>query len=155
VQKPTFKRPAQALAVIAILFVVVPKAAMWWSYKSRHDALNKARKAISPGDSFDAKMKKLAEIAVATGRQSDNQELDFSTESLKKVDYILVRVLSKTSDADREETIATAGLIYGAYVGEVIRKHHGGGEWSEGKDGTGPGADDLSLSMVCAGCSIR
>jgi hypothetical protein len=91
-------------------------------------------------------MQKLAEEAVITAFRH-KVKCDFSVESLEKVDQ-LIDLLSKShrSGGIDEADMLAECLFWGAYIGEVIRKHHNGGEWSEGLDGTGHATYPLAVA---------
>lgn len=93
-----------------------------------------------------------AEQAVATGAERFDVALDYSIESIKEVDRILdrqhqqiprglSRLLQKSPP---ESAIQTSARIWGAYLGEVIRRQWGG-EWSVAETGPYEGSFILSL----------
>jgi len=76
--------------------------------------------------------------AVDHARSSKGVELDFSIESVRHVESILETMydskpkgfVSKLfSRGPSQQTIDTFSKMYGAYIGEVLRRHSGG-DWS-------------------------
>jgi hypothetical protein len=86
-------------------------------------------------DSFKADPK-IAEIAAAYSLDSIDLaasnfgvKLDWSDSSVKKVEEILARLHDDMARSNPpEEAVWTFAKAFGSYVGEVLRKHHGG-EW--------------------------
>ena len=102
-------------------------------------------KTLLPTDPLQIKMQKLAEEAVIVAHRH-GVLMDFSAQSLEKVDPQLDAISASYRAAKViEADMGARCLIWGAYVGEVIRKHHGGGEWSDGPDGTGHGTYPLTV----------
>jgi len=88
-------------------------------------------------------MKKLAEQAVMDAWEYERIVLDYSPASIEKVEQILTRRQKWIQKKNfSEKGIKAEALILGAYVGEVIRKEHGG-TWLEGDDKAGPGSYPL------------
>jgi len=82
-------------------------------------------------------MKKLADGAVEVAKKAYQLKLDYSVDSLKTADkifsYLHKEATRKTlikfvKRGLTEEQISSAAMVMGAYVGEVIRRAHGG-EW--------------------------
>jgi hypothetical protein len=100
---------------------------------------------VGPNSPLEQRMQKFAEDAALSGR-AQGVEFDYSIESLTNVDLAL-DALARVKSANKIDDTRFGAwcLFWGAYVGEVIRKHHGGGEWSEGADGTGHGTYPLAV----------
>ncbi|AWL12201.1 hypothetical protein HMF8227_01728 [Saliniradius amylolyticus] len=87
-----------------------------------------------------------AHNAVTTTREEFGIELDFSQDSINQVDEVLLRWLERyKSEALEEQAVFTLCNIYGAYVGEVFRKHIGG-HWVY--DDTNPDAPTIMLEYA-------
>jgi len=69
--------------------------------------------------------------AIAEAQQFDAMPLDYSVDSLKKVDTILGRVRELYVKDPSSVRIRGISLEYGAYVGEVIRRHEPGAYWTQ------------------------
>ena len=86
---------------------------------------------------LDAMMREYAQAAVTYARDVAHRELDYSVESLQTVELILetyhcdlprglfARLFRR---GPSEQEIERMAQIFGAYLGEVIRRHLGG-EW--------------------------
>ena len=67
--------------------------------------------------------------AVDTAKQNFGVELDWSVESIREVEKILARLHEAMNDeAPSDETLQTFAKIFGSYLGEVVRREHGG-QW--------------------------
>ena len=79
-----------------------------------------------------------AQLAVKTAKMQFQESLDFSDDSLGGVERILSVLHKQASNPSgeglTEEQLAEASKMWGAYVGEVIRRHYGG-QWSTSEDG--------------------
>lgn len=72
-----------------------------------------------------------AQIAIKTARTKWDLALDFSPDSLEKVESVLAQLHDALKTATPEERptekqIEAASIIWGVYVGEAIRRHYGG-----------------------------
>lgn len=93
-----------------------------------------------------------AEQAVATARDRFEITLDYSIESIKDLDRILDRQhqqiprgLSRlTQKGPPESIVQESARIWGAYLGEVIRKQWGG-EWRLAEEGAYEGSYILAV----------
>ena len=68
--------------------------------------------------------------AVAEAEQYDGIKLDYSIDSIKKVDTILGRVHDLYVKNPSSVQVQGIALEYGAYVGEVIRRNEPGTYWT-------------------------
>ena len=67
--------------------------------------------------------------AVSVAKEEFTIELDYTQESVAKIDEILIKFLDKYRDQVLEDSaVFTLSNVFGAYVGEVFRKNYGG-EW--------------------------
>lgn len=74
-------------------------------------------------------MQDTAADAVAVAKEEFNIELDYTKESVAKIDELLVSFLAKYRDQVLEDSaVFTLSNLFGAYAGEVFRKNYGG-EW--------------------------
>jgi hypothetical protein len=68
--------------------------------------------------------------AVADAAKCDHITLDYSVASLKQVDEILGRVHENYLKNPSSMSVRGLAAEYGAYVGEVIRRHEGNAYWT-------------------------
>ncbi|MBA3989201.1 MAG: hypothetical protein C0463_08760 [Idiomarina sp.] len=73
-------------------------------------------------------MQASAQDAVVFARNEFDIELDGSDVSVALADEALSKASARIKSASEEQTIFTISTIFGAYVGEVFRRQHGG-EW--------------------------
>ncbi|MBD3584597.1 hypothetical protein HHX48_02470 [Salinimonas sp. HHU 13199] len=72
-------------------------------------------------------MKDSAANAVETAQSEFSVSLDYSTQSIRLVDDVILMFLEKFQDKALEDTaVFTICNIYGAYLGEVFKKQVGG-----------------------------
>ena len=72
-------------------------------------------------------MEQSAEDAVVTARQQANINLDYSEDSLDLVDRAIAEILRQFPEESQEDkAVFTICNIFGAYLGEVFKKHNGG-----------------------------
>ncbi len=69
--------------------------------------------------------------AIAEAQKYDGITLDYSVDSLKKVDTILGRVHDLYLRDPSSIHVNGISLEYGAYVGEVVRRNEPGAYWTE------------------------
>jgi len=62
-------------------------------------------------------------------RKSYHIELDHSLDSIKKVDEVLGKLHDEYVKNNSTPGLRGLGTAFGAYVGEVIRRHHPGTRW--------------------------
>ena len=102
--------------------------------------------AISPTDDAPTKMRHFAEQAVIDAAQHYKTQLDYTPQSVESIERILDSLAG--SPAFRRFTdkdIHAEALIFGAYIGEVIRRERGG-QWAEDHQQLGPASYPLSWS---------
>jgi hypothetical protein len=76
-------------------------------------------------------MLRTSEIIVKAAQQEFNQTLDYSIDSFKDLEaliqYVRARSMKLKNEGElSEQTIQSASVSIGAYLGEVIRRHYGG-----------------------------
>ena len=106
-------------------------------------ALRRRADTMSPHDIQEG-MKDVSDRAVAMAKADHDVDLDYSVESIERVEAILGSLHEehrRQPFAQRRMSDATAR--YGAYVGEVIRRKWGG-QWELDHDAAGPGSFPLS-----------
>jgi hypothetical protein len=86
-----------------------------------------------------------AKDAVDAAKRNFQEDLDYSPDSIARLEAIVGRQHEEYSKGSKptEEQLHTFCKMWGAYLGEVLRKRHGG-EWSQPADGPfqGNGAED-------------
>ncbi len=95
----------------------------------------------TPEPTLDDTIDELAQAAVYLAREQFEIDLDFSEDSLQQVETILdgyYKILPKgvmrtlgqiLKRGPSQEEIQRMAMVWGAYIGEVIRRHWGG-EWT-------------------------
>lgn len=79
----------------------------------------------------DNMMKQAASIAVSTAKQCYQIELDYSDSSIEKTEKVLGRIHEDYLKSKSEEGIHGLSIMYGAYLGEVLKKSKGIGRWEK------------------------
>ena len=68
-----------------------------------------------------------AQNAIETARDGADLVLDFSESSVEKVDRLLTRTRKKAGTSKQDKgMLGLFAMMFGSYVGEVFRRHHGG-----------------------------
>jgi hypothetical protein len=72
-----------------------------------------------------------SELTVKAAKKELNKTLDYSIDSLKELEVLIQHVRNhivklKREGKQTEQTIQRASISIGGYLGEVIRRHHGG-----------------------------
>lgn len=75
-------------------------------------------------------MKRACLEAVRAAKVEENVELDYSDASIQKVEKMLADVHKHYQKTKNEEGLHGIALIFGAYIGEVIRRRGQGGSWA-------------------------
>lgn len=100
-------------------------------------------KTIQAADDVNTKMRKFAEQAVIDAWQFNGVLLDYTPSSVERVEGILpIRQKWCTEKKFTDKDVRAEAFILGAYIGEVIRREHGG-SWSEDDTVSGPGSYPL------------
>jgi hypothetical protein len=84
--------------------------------------------------STDEMMAKLATEAVNWVKADRGITLDYSPDSIKIIDEELVRIQKLSASVQNQSGYRVMSLSYGAYIGEVLRRQHGG-TWAETIEG--------------------
>ena len=95
-------------------------------------------KAPRTFESADEYTQFMSEQAVKDAEKEDQVRLDYSVDSIRKVDEVLGRVhgqYMKDKSSVRIDALANA---YGAYIGEVIRRSEPGVKWDRDHHVAGP-----------------
>ncbi|MFO1061102.1 MAG: hypothetical protein U1E53_29560 [Dongiaceae bacterium] len=108
--------------------------------------------AMAGGFSEDPDIRRIAEAyaldAVDVARQNFGEKLDWSEGSIAKVEAMLAILHDSYVTAAQkpgDETVQTFAKMFGSYVGEVYRRHHGGTWGMVTIDGARiPGIEDTS-----------
>lgn len=81
-----------------------------------------------------------AKDAVDVAKRNFQIDLDFSEESIQQIEAIASRQFAVIVEGDgpSDRNLETFCKIWGAYIGEVFRRHHGG-EWVVPQEGFVPG----------------
>lgn len=107
--------------------------------ESAHAGLN----AIKPTDDLATKMARFAEQAAIDAQNTYRTPLDYSPDSIPTVENILDRLARSPGFAKfTDKDIRAEALIFGAYIGEVIRRQQGG-HWAEDHPRAGAGSYPL------------
>ena len=109
--------------------------------------------------SFDAVMEQRAAEAVHRAENAMNLTLDYSPGSLPKVEKILTKLnIQHMEKPFSDERLRGESMLWGAYVGEVLRRHKGG-HWEPDSEAAGEGSFPLHWegheSFPCAWCYKR
>jgi hypothetical protein len=96
-------------------------------------------------------MAALAEQVVAEAKRTLGIELDFSETSLAVLDQLIgvMRKAVERHPEERKRLLDAAALKIGAYLGEVLRRHHGGA-WARDEPGMPPGMPVVKVGAQCA-----
>jgi hypothetical protein len=105
-----------------------------------------ATSGASAADQLQTQATSAAEQAVAIAKKVDGTNLDYSAESLKSVDRI---VLGMRKDGTKPEQVQGTLFILGAYVGEVIVRNTKGARW------TNPPKEIVAAGMDVMGVTTR
>ena len=105
-----------------------------------------ATSGASAADQLQTQAASAAEQAVAIAKKVDGTNLDYSVQSLKSVDRI---VLGMRKDETKPEQVQGILFILGAYVGEVIVRNTKGAQW------TNPPMEIVAAGMDVMGVTTR
>lgn len=119
------------VAVVALLVVASIVAVLWL-----------LRRSFTAADVMTAYAKDAVDAAEKRG-----VELDYSEQSIGLVEQIAAHQHSEIGSAPSDKTIDTFAKIWGAYVGEVMRRHHGG-TWSTPDSGPFQGQYVLTIGSA-------
>ena len=103
-----------------------------------YESMSALRTSMTPDAKLAGWLVAQAQLAVKTAKMQFQESLDFSDDSLGGVERILSvlhkQATSPPGEGLTEEQLAEASKMWGAYVGEVVRRHYGG-QWSTSADG--------------------
>jgi hypothetical protein len=118
----------QYILIIVLLIVALASGLIIW------------RRSRKPSqEDVNVGMGELAELAVQFADQR-GQTLDYSPDSVERVESILADLHnSKKAGQLSDEDAGRSAIRFGAYIGEVLRRHYGG-HWEEDHDVAGPGS---------------
>ncbi len=80
-------------------------------------------------NSTDDLIQKLASQAVNNAERENHIDLNYSVESIKTIDKILWRAHEAYVKNPKSVSVTNLGSVYGAYVGEVIRRTQSNARW--------------------------
>ena len=112
-----------------------------------------------PPKDTNAVMASLADEAVSRARSEFQQSLDFAPESVRKVEQILGKLYEVRAAGEMpDDRLHREAETWGAYIGEVIRRHMGG-HWEKDHEVGGPDSYPLhhggGQSFPVAWCGKR
>lgn len=105
--------------------------------RAHHPDMESLKREMSADANLAKWLAGQAQIAVKTARTKWDLALDFTPESLKRVEGVLEQLhdMLKAAPPDErptEKQIEGASIAWGVYVGEVVRRHYGG-QWELSK----------------------
>ena len=107
----------------------------------------------------DEMMQFLAASAVEMANKNCGIKLDYSPESIEKVDVVLGKIHDEYQRTNSSQGIHGLAMAYGAYIGEVIRRSEPGAKWEQSDSVGGQNSYPMQwrggASYVCAWCYRR
>ena len=105
--------------------------------RGTHPSLESLQREMSTDSELAEWLVLKLQLAIKTAITKSNASLDFTSESLEAVEAMLTQFhdrLKTATPADRptDKQIEDAASMWGAYVGEVVRRHYGG-RWAISK----------------------
>jgi|SRR5690242_6002698 len=91
--------------------------------------LNKQTKSFKNTDEF---VQYLASEAVSDAEKNNRLHLDYSIASIKSVESILSQVHEQNSKDPKSVNAVAMANMYGAYIGETIRRNEPNARWQSG-----------------------
>jgi len=80
----------------------------------------------------------MATAAVADAEKQDHVRLDYTIDSIKKVEEVLGRMHGQYVKDPKSLSVNALANMYGAYIGEVIRRSEPGTKWERDHPVFGP-----------------
>ncbi len=80
-------------------------------------------------ESPDEFMANMAAQAVRHARDGYDVELDYSLQSVQKVEGVLGQLHEMYATREDKRGIHACAIIFGAYIGETLKRHLGDGHW--------------------------
>ena len=103
-----------------------------------YDSMSALRTAMTPDAKLAGWLVGQVQTAVKSAKLDWKESLDCSEDSLDAIERIMSKLHARSKQASGEglsaEQLAQASKMWGAYVGEVIRRRYGG-QWSTAPDG--------------------
>jgi hypothetical protein len=102
-----------------------------------YESMSALRTAMTPDAKLAGWLVAQGQLAVKTAKLDWKESLDFSEDSLDAIERIMSKLHARSKapgEAMTEEQLTQASKMWGAYVGEVIRRRYGG-QWSTAPDG--------------------
>lgn len=109
-------------------------------FAARHIAL---APSVPSFKSTDEQMKYLADLATKWVKADLGVKLDYSFESIRTIEEQLARISTEVDKAHPQKGTFGTAAGYGAYIGEVFRRH-GGGTWATDHPVAGPASYPLT-----------
>jgi hypothetical protein len=81
---------------------------------------------FEPDDELAAHAQEMSRMAVDLAKKNAGLDLDFTEGSIEHVETVLGQIHELPEDQKPEERMWSLAQVFGSYVGEVIRRHHGG-----------------------------
>jgi hypothetical protein len=154
-------RPTTFVLVCVVVGVVLGVLKFVREHPSRPAGFDRLQglNAISKTDTWEKKMRLMSEQAVLDSWNRYGVPLDYSDGSIKSLDAELDRITRSGEFRSLSEKDQRAlGIITGAYVGEVIRRNHGG-VWAVDSEAAGklsfPVTIGTAESFPCTWCYKR
>lgn len=109
---------------LIIVLVIVGALAVGWLWQRRnHTGTSRQFK------STDEYIQFMANAAVEDAEKQDHIRLDYSVDSIKKAEEILGRMHDQYVKDETSLSVNALASMYGAYIGEVIRRSEPGARW--------------------------
>ena len=103
---------------------------------STYESMSALRTSMTPDARLAGWLVGQSQLAVKSAKMQWQESLDFSADSLDAVERILSAIHSRAQKTPlTEPALEEASKMWGAYLGEVIRRRYGG-QWSAAADGT-------------------
>jgi len=99
-----------------------------------YESMTALRTSMTPDAKLAGWVVGQAQMAVKTAKMASDESLDFSAESLDALERILSALHTRHKTQPSDESVAIDSQVWGAYLGEVIRRRFGG-QWSIAPDG--------------------
>ena len=108
---------------------------------------------------LDEMMRWLATEAVDMASKNNGVKLDYTPESIQKVEEVLGKIHDEYERTKPSEGVQGVAMAYGAYIGEVIKRIEPGAKWERSDSVGGENSYPLhwrgGTSYVCAWCYRR
>jgi hypothetical protein len=142
-------KPAYIITLVLVGIVAV--LAFVWMQRSR---------ATRPQfKNLDEQMRWLAAQAVDMTDKNNGIKLDYTPESIQRVDQVLGKIHEEYERTKSPQGINGLAMAYGAYIGEVIRRSEPDAKWEQSDSIGGENSYPIQWrggsSYVCAWCYRR